>query len=371
MVGGPLTFSVAVLETLPTALSLESTPLVVLLYEPAVLLVTSNLTVQVALPPAMVPPDSVIFWPLMDWGRPQVLLKFSVEAKFRLVGSVSVRVTPVRDCPDGLGLVMTSVTVEVPPFAIAVGLKALVMVGDRALTVRVSLAPGLVLLPPLLELTCVMALAYVPRVVPVTLIVIVHVPPPAMVTLLTLRLVLPGLAVMVGVPQPLFVTPGELATCIWPPVGFELAGKLSVKLTPVSCVLGFGLMMWMVSVEVWPTVMGSGLNDLSALGGPRTTRVRVGDGVPAPVLSACGAVVTLLYVPAVTPLTVSVMVQLAPAASEAPLSLMEVLPLASPVPLAWVSVPPLHVVVGLGGIETLNWPPLLPVGRLSVMVRLV
>jgi len=87
--------------------------------------------------------------------------------------SVSEKATPVSAKLE-FGLAMLNVTVEVPPTAMLVGKKALLMVGGLA---TVSVAVLLVVpVPPLVEVMVPVVLAFDPPVVPFTSTAMVHEP---------------------------------------------------------------------------------------------------------------------------------------------------------------------------------------------------
>ena len=196
-VGGPLTVRLTEAEALPVPPSVGVTPLLAFGKVPPTVPVTLKVTVHVPFPPGMVPPLKVTVLPLTVGGKviPQELVADSGDAKLSLLPwallfSVSETLTLVNDWVLGLGLVMVSVTVEVPFTEIEVGVNDLMTVAGNAVMIRVS-DVGVVLLPALPEFTPLIVLRYVPRFVPVTLPVRVQVPPAAMLMLPTVRLELP------------------------------------------------------------------------------------------------------------------------------------------------------------------------------------
>src|SRR5579871_807273 len=102
-----------------------------------------------------------------------------------LAGNVSLTATPLRAVP-AFGLVMVSVRDDVPLTGIDVGLNDFAIDGGP---ITVMFAVPVLPVPALVELTLPVVLVSEPDVVPVTLSVIVHVPPAA--TLPPLKLTLP------------------------------------------------------------------------------------------------------------------------------------------------------------------------------------
>jgi hypothetical protein len=169
--------------------------------------------------------------------------------------------------------------------------------------------------PPFVDPT-VTELSFSPTVVPVTFTVRVQAAPAARVTPLKLTELEAGVAV--AVPAQVFVKPLGLETT-------SPAGNVSVKLTPVSAVPVFGLLIENVSAVEAPVKMGFAVNDLAMTGGSMTVRVEV----PMPVAVVFGPVsveeillLTLLYMPATAPVTVTLNVQVPLAAIVPPVSEM-------------------------------------------------
>ena len=147
----------------------------------------------------------------------------------------------------------------------------------------------------------------------------------------------------VAAPQPVVLAAGVAATVIAP----GLVGKVSLKATPVSAVVGFGFVIVKVSVEVAPTAIGAGEKSFAMLGATTllTTTLAVLLTKPAPALALPTTPVVLLYVPAVGALTLTLMTQLPFAGTVPPISLTAVLPAAKAAPPASLKVPPQPFVI--------------------------
>ena len=230
--------------------------------------------------------------------------------------------------------------------AMLVGLNALAIEGG-ATTVRVAVllvAP----VPPSVELTAPVVLAFAPAVLPVTFTENVQELFTAIVPPLRLMLPEPAVAVMVPVPQVPVM-----------PFGVETttpAGKVSLNATPVSAtVFVAGLVMVKLNALVPFSGMLVGLNALAIVGGPTTATLAL---AVLPVPPFVELTVTLLFLtPAVVPCTLTVIVQLAPAATVPPLKLTE------EAPAVPVAVPPQLLVRPGAGATTK------PAGKLSVNAR--
>jgi hypothetical protein len=130
---------------------------------------------------------------------------------------------------------------------------------------------------------------------------------------------------------------------------------LSVKAAPVKAT-AFGFVSRMVSVEVPPTGMLAGVNDLATSGGANVTVSELVAGVvfdPPLVVISPPAGMILSYVPPPLAVTVIVTVQLPVAGIVPPVRLTEV--------VVWVAVPPQVVPAVPGRVVK-------PVGRLSLNV---
>ena len=142
--------------------------------------------------------------------------------------------------------------------------------------------PALAVLPapPLVEDTAPLVFVYVPPL-PVTSTLTVQVPPPVIEPLLKLRLVSPFAGAKIGVLEALHpnrLTLGESATQV--PVG-----NASVKATPVNVVVGFGLVIVNVNVDVCPMLIVLGLKALAIAGGATTTSNVACAVLPVPALA--------------------------------------------------------------------------------------
>ena len=339
--------SVAVLLVAPVPPLVELTVPVVLLLVPEVVGVTSTLTAHELL--AVIPPPVRLMEVLPAAAvnvPPQLSLALGTAATCRPVGKLSVTATPLKAVPV-FGLVMVKVRVEVPPTAVVVGEKALLMLGG-ATTVSVTvllLEP----VPPSVEVTAPVVLDLVPAVLPVTFTLMLHellsaIPPP-------LRLMLLLAAVAVRVPPHVLLAPFGVAT-------ISPETRVSEKATPLKAVPVLGLVM--VNVTLVEPLSGILLapNALVMVGGATTVRAAALLVLPAPVSLELIAPVVLDLGPAVVPVTFRLMLHGVFAAKVPPLRLKLVLPLVAP-----GTVPP-QVLLRFGTVATTN-----PPGRLSVTER--
>src|ERR1700687_804546 len=134
----------------------------------------------------------------------------------------------------------------------------------------------------------------------VTFTEIAHEPAAAMVP--PLRLTLPAPIVAVNVPLQLLLPAGVPATT-------TLVGKVSENATPVRPSVLFGLVIEKPRVEIPPTGMLAGEKPLLIVGGLATVSVAVLLVVPVPPLVELTALVVLLTMPAVWPVTLREIVQ--------------------------------------------------------------
>jgi hypothetical protein len=120
----------------------------------------------------------------------------------------------------------------------------------------------------------------------------VQVPPAAMVPALKASDTALAAGAKVGVPQPLVLMPGTAATVIAP----GLVGKVSLKATPVSAVVGLGLLIVKVNTLVAPTAICAGTKFLAMLGATLvcTTKAAVLLTAPVPALALATVPVVLL-----------------------------------------------------------------------------
>ena len=116
--------------------------------------------------------------------------------------------------------------------------------------------------------------------------------PPAIVPALNATEAALAAGANVGVPQPLVLAAGSVATVIAP----GLVGNTSVNATPPSAVVGFGLVIVKVSVEVPVTAIGVGEKSLPMLGATtvETTTLAVLLTAPVPAFAVETPVVVLL-----------------------------------------------------------------------------
>ena len=342
IVGGATTLIVAVLLARPVPPLVEVIAPVVLLASPTAVPVTFTVKVQDA-PCATVPPERLITpvpavavtVPLQVLTTPGVAATTSVPVVF---GSVSLKATPVRS-PAAVvfGLLMVKVTVVVPFSGMLAAPKALLMVG-AATTVMVALE--VLPVPPSVEVTCTLLL-FTPAVVPVTLTVTVQDAPAARMPPESVTELEPAAAV--AVPLQVLLRFGVEATT-------RPAGRLSVKATPFSVTLVFGLVMLNVSEVVPFSGMLAAPNVLVILGGAATIRVAVLLVAPVPPLVELTAPVMLVTVPDCVPVTFTTIVQVDPgAAIDPPVKLIEVELAAA------VTVPPQLLVTP--GVEATCNPP--------------
>jgi len=184
-------------------------------------------------------------------------------------GSTSVKATPVRVVEE-FALVIVNVS-EVLPFSGIFGApKALLMLGGPT---TVTLADAVLPVPPLADVTLPVKLFFTPAVAPLTVTLKVHVPPGAIDA--PLSEIVRVAATVVTVP----LQAAKLASTMLSP-----AGRTSVKATPVSVVEEFVLVIVNVRVDVLPTGIEVGLNDLLIEGAPTT--VMLADAVlPVPPLA--------------------------------------------------------------------------------------
>ena len=152
------------------------------------------------------------------------------------------------------------------------------------------------------EVTGLVVLLKVPAEVAVTSTVSVQLPPTAMVPPLRVSVVSPDTGEKVGEPQFKVLAIGALATC-------RPAGRLSVKPTPVSgTVFPAGSVSVKVSVVIPPCTIVLGAKDLVMVGG--ATTVSVAEAVfPFPPFVEVTEPLVLFFKPLVTPVTLTVTVQ--------------------------------------------------------------
>ena len=185
----------------------ELTGPVVLVMLPATLGVISTFTSQLV-PTAIDPPVRLSEPPLAVKVPPQVLLVFGIAATVMPDGKVSLTATPLSGRTLAAGLVMVSISVEVPFCGMLFGVNDLTMVGGTsAVSVSLPVLPR----PPLVALTTPVVLVKAPPAVAVTFTVMVQKVPA--LTDPPLRLIVPDpeVAPLNDPPQP-FDRLGVLAT---------------------------------------------------------------------------------------------------------------------------------------------------------------
>ena len=213
------------------------------------------------------------------------------------------------------------------PFNRIVGLENAFIMTGGATTVMVAVLL-VVPVPPFDEVIAPVVLLLTPGVMPVTSTVIVQFPPAP--TVPPLKLIVDVPAVAVTAPPQLVLVLGELATR-------NPAGRLSVKATPASASVPFGFEIVNVSVAVPFNGTVGAENCLAIVGAASTVTVAVLLTAPGPLSVDVTAPVVLFFTPAVTPVTVTLKVQLVPAPIEPP---ARVIVLGA----VLVRVPPPHVV---------------------------
>ena len=92
---------------------------------------------------------------------------------------------------------------------------------------------------------------------------IVQTPPPAIEPPENAIDAAPATGAKAGAPQPLTEAAGTAATFIAP----GAVGSRSVNATPLIACVPFGLLSWIVTVEIAPVPIVPGLNDLATTGG--------------------------------------------------------------------------------------------------------
>lgn len=257
------------------------------------------------------------------------------------VGSVSVNATPVSGSTLAAGLVIVKVREVVAFSAIVEGLKTLAIDGGASTEMLAVAVPPV---PPSVEVTLPVVFVCNPAAVPVTLTENVQLALAAIVPPLRLMTFVPAVAVIVPAPQ----VPVR-------PFGVEItrpAGSVSLKATPVSATVVFGLVMVKLRlVEPFSGMLAA--PKAFAMVGGATTVIEALEVFPVPPLVEVTWTL-LFFTPAVVPWTLIETVQLASGARDAPLKLTDEEP-------ATAVAVPLQVVLRLFGVATTS-----PAGRLSV-----
>nr|WP_249160202.1 hypothetical protein [Bradyrhizobium manausense] len=221
---------------------------------------------------------------------------------------------------------------EVPFTAIVGGVNEEVMLGaDGVLTVSVAVVE--LPLPPSVDVTTLVVLSLVPAVVPVTVTLNEHCALAAMVA--PVIEILPGAVSVTVPPQTAALAFGTVTP----------AGKVLVKLTPVSELPALGFVIVNDNDEVAFTAIVVGLNEEAMLGadGVLTVRIAVVE-LPLPPSFEFTTLVVLTLVPAVVPVVVTLNTHWPLAAMVAPVIVM--LPGA-----VNVTVPPQMVALAFGTVR--------------------
>ena len=293
----------------PAPPSFELTAPVVLLFVPAVVLVTLTEKVQEALAANVAPvrlteldpPVAVILPPPQEPASPLGV------ATARPAGRGSVKAIPLSDAP-ALGLVMVKLRLVLPYTRMPAAPNDLPMVGGPN-TARLAVAVPPV--PPSVELIASVALFFVPAAVPVTLTEKVQEALAANVSPVRLTEPDPPVAVMLP-PTQVLVSPGDADTA-------RPASKGSLKAIPLSDAPVFGLAMVKLSVVFPPTAILAAPNDLPMVGGFNGATVTLAEAVPpVPPSVELTASVVLFFVPDAVPVTFTEKVQESPYRKSAP-----------------------------------------------------
>src|ERR1035438_6517796 len=190
IVGAANTVRVALLLAVPVGVCVVVTPDVLLGWTPAVLLVTLNVTVQLLLAGIVIPVKlSAVAPALKEEGVVPAQVPPTAPPTALMLASVSVNAPAVR--AEALLLDRVSVTTELPPDAIEVGLNPLAMVG-AANTVRLALLLA-VPVGVCVVVTPDVLLGRTPAVLLVTLKVTVQLLPDGIAIPVKLRAVAPAL----------------------------------------------------------------------------------------------------------------------------------------------------------------------------------
>jgi len=204
------------------------------------------------------------------------------------VGSVSVNATPVSGSTLAAGFVIVNCSEVVAFRAIVEGLKTFAMDGGASTwMVAVAVLP----VPPSVEVTAPVVLTCAPAAMLVTLTENVQEALVAIVPPLRLIEPEPGVAVIVPAPH-VPVMPFGVETT-------RPAGRLSVKATPLSATVRFGLVIVKLS-EVEPFSGMLAAPNAFAIDGGATTVIEAFDVLPVPAVASL-TVTLLFFTPAVVP----------------------------------------------------------------------
>ena len=336
--GGEATVKLAE-AVFPVPPLVEVTFPVVLVYCPEAAPVTVTLNWHWLLTAIVAPVSAIPVGAVVVSVPPQTV---AVElATVRPVGRVSVKATPVSGSTLAAGLVIVKVNEVVAFNAIVEGLKTLAIDGGASTLMLAEAVPPV---PPSVEVTLPVVLVCKPAAMPVTFTENVQEPLAAIVPPLRLITFVPAVAVIVPAPH----VPVR-------PFGVEItkpAGRVSLKATPVSPTVVFGLVIVKLKLVEPFRGMLAAPKALAMVGGA-TTVMEALEVLPVPPLVEVTWTL-LFFTPAVVPVTFTETVHEAPGVSVAPLKLTDEDP-----PTA-VAVPP-HVLVRFGVEATTS-----PAGRLSV-----
>src|SRR5689334_3505361 len=339
MLGGEATvrFAVAVLPVPPLV---EVTWPVVFVYWPETAPVTVTLNWHWPLAAMVAPVNEIPVGAVVVTVPPQIVAE--ALPTVRPVGNVSVNATPVSETVFPAGLVIVKVSEVVAFSGIVDGVKTFAIDGGATTisTAVLLVAP----VPPSVEVTAPVVLLCDPAATPVTFTEKVQLPAAAIVPPLRLIVLEPAVAVIVPAPH-VPVSPFGVETT-------RPAGSVSLKATPVSATVAFGLLMVKLRLVEPFSGMLAAPNAFEIVGGA-TTVIDALAVLPVPPLVEV-AWTLLFFTPAVVPCTLSETVQLAPGARLAPLKLTDEEP-------ATAVAVPLQVVLRLLGVATTK-----PAGRLSV-----
>src|SRR6266567_6931204 len=294
---------------------------------PAVVAVTVTGIEQDA-PAASVPPVNVSVFPPVITRLPPHVAVVPLGA-VRPAGSVSVKARPV----SGVAVVFVSrkLMLTVPPNATLAAANDFVIVGaPGAVTVTVAVLDGVPVSEtgPLAVIGDVV-LFCVPAEAPVTVTMIAQLAAAANVPPVKVNRLPP---VITRLPPHVAVVP---LGAVRPD------GSVSVNARPVSATVAFGFVSDRSRLVVPLTTIDAAPNDFAFVGCATTVIVAVFDVAPAPDSVELSGPVVLFLTPAVAPVTVTVIVQFAPAASVPPVKV-------SVLPPAITRLPPQVAVEPLG-----------------------
>jgi hypothetical protein len=334
IVGSASTVRLAVLLTAPVpVVCVLVTPLLVFGLTPAVLLVTTTVTVQLPAEGMVNPVKLKAVFPAVNElpEAPVQVPAAAAVAEMLMLLSVSVNAAPVS-AVAAFELLKVKVRVEVPPVVIVARLNAWAMVGNAS---TVKLAVLLAVPVPVVSLLVkpLLVLGLTPIVLLVTTTVTVQVPTTGIVIPVKLKAVFPAVNEL---PEaPVQVPPAA------PVAKMLIFVSVSVNAAPVSAVKALALFSVKVTVEVPPDVIVKGANALAMVGLANTVRLAVLLTAPAPTV---WLVVTPLVVFTLTPsvllVTTTVTVQLPAAGIVNPVKVSAVAPAVNELPEAPVQVPP-------------------------------